>query len=64
MACPSFVCDCLETLEEIGLRGRETFQAAGGERLQLMPCLNSDARWSEAVANMIRKGVGLNIDDA
>jgi len=64
VACPSFVCDCLETLEEIGLRGRETFQAAGGERLQLMPCLNSDARWSEAVASMIRKGVGLNIDDA
>jgi ferrochelatase len=54
VACPSFVCDCLETLEEIGIRGRETFQAAGGERLQLVPCLNSDARWVEAVTNLIQ----------
>ena len=54
VACPSFVCDCLETLEEIGLRGRETFRAAGGEQLQLVSCLNSDSRWTEAVANLIR----------
>ena len=38
--CPSFVTDCLETLEEIAIRGRETFVAAGGESLTLIPCLN------------------------
>jgi len=38
--CPSFFCDCLETLEEIGIRGRETFLAAGGKSFRLIPCLN------------------------
>ncbi len=51
--CPSFVCDCLETLEEIGMRGRDTFLAAGGEGLQLIPSLNSDPTWVSAVARMI-----------
>jgi ferrochelatase len=55
VACPSFVCDCLETVEEIAMRGRETFLAAGGEELQLVPCLNSDSPWVEALANLIRK---------
>jgi ferrochelatase len=53
VAGPSFVCDCLETLEEIGMRGRETFRAAGGEELQLVTCLNSDSQWAEALANLI-----------
>ncbi len=43
--CPSFVADCLETLEEIGIRGREAFIAAGGEELTLVPCLNLDPAW-------------------
>ncbi|HEY8271238.1 MAG TPA: ferrochelatase [Pseudobdellovibrionaceae bacterium] len=38
--CPSFVSDCLETLEEIGLEGEETFKQAGGESYHLVPCLN------------------------
>jgi protoporphyrin/coproporphyrin ferrochelatase len=59
VACPSFVADCLETLEEIGIRGREEFQAAGGDELTLIPCLNSDPLWIEAAANMIRKAAGL-----
>jgi len=54
VACPSFVADCLETLEEIGIRGRETFIQAGGEELELIPSLNSDARWSDAVSGWIR----------
>ncbi len=53
--CPSFVADCLETLEEIGLRAREAFRAAGGEELVLAPCLNSDPRWADAVADMARR---------
>ncbi len=38
--CPAFFCDCLETLEEIELRGRETFMEAGGESFRMLPCLN------------------------
>lgn len=53
VACPSFVADCLETLEEIGIRGRETFIAAGGEQLQLIPSLNSDPLWIEAVVSWV-----------
>lgn len=38
--CPSFFCDCLETLEEIELRGRKIFMDAGGESFRMIPCLN------------------------
>ena len=54
VACPSFVCDCLETLEEIGMRGRETFLKAGGEALQLIPALNATQPWIDAVVRMIK----------
>jgi len=51
--CPSFVADCLETLEEIGIRGRETFCEAGGESLTLVPCLNTHPIWMEELAGII-----------
>ncbi len=38
--CPAFLCDCLETLEEIEIRGRETFMAASGTSFRMIPCLN------------------------
>lgn len=47
--CPSFTADCLETLEEIGLRGQSAFCAAGGTSLTLIPCLNVHPGWVEAV---------------
>jgi ferrochelatase len=50
VVCPSFVADCLETLEEIAMRGRETFLAAGGESFTYIPCLNDDPLWIEALA--------------
>jgi protoporphyrin/coproporphyrin ferrochelatase len=50
---PSFVADCLETVEEIGIRGREDFKEAGGEELTLVPCLNSDPAWITAAADLI-----------
>jgi ferrochelatase len=50
--CPAFVSDCLETLEEIGIQGREDFIAAGGEDLQLIPCLNDHPLWIEALRRM------------
>jgi ferrochelatase len=51
--CPSFVSDCLETLEEIGIRGRNTFLEAGGTELTLIPCLNKHPVWIQALRNMI-----------
>jgi protoporphyrin/coproporphyrin ferrochelatase len=53
--CPAFVADCLETLEEIGLRGRESFQAAGGTELTLIPCLNEHPLWLKALEGMARR---------
>jgi ferrochelatase len=41
--CPSFVSDCLETLEEIGVQGKQTFLHAGGQEFYLVPCLNDRA---------------------
>lgn len=55
VVCPSFVADCLETLEEIGIRGRETFIAAGGKELRLISSLNSDQIWVTAVAGWVRE---------
>jgi len=52
--CPSFVADCLETVEEIGIRGRAQWKAAGGDELQLVPCVNAEPDWIDAVASMIR----------
>jgi protoporphyrin/coproporphyrin ferrochelatase len=52
--CPSFVADCLETLEEIGIRGEEQFVSAGGERLTLIPSLNTSEAWVDLVAALAR----------
>lgn len=50
--CPAFVADCLETLEEISMRGKETFTEAGGEELTLIPCLNEHPQWIEALGKI------------
>jgi ferrochelatase len=54
--CPAFVADCLETLEEIGMRGREEFIAAGGEELTLVPCLNTQPLWIDALVAWVGEG--------
>ncbi len=46
---PAFVADCLETLEEIGIRAAADFHAHGGEDLSLIPSLNDSAPWADAV---------------
>jgi ferrochelatase len=53
--CPAFVADCIETLEEIGDRGAETFREAGGEELVLIPCLNDDPNWAAALNRMCER---------
>jgi len=52
--CPAFVSDCLETLEEIAMRGHETFTQAGGVELTLIPCMNEHPRWLDALEKMVR----------
>jgi ferrochelatase len=53
---PAFVADCLETIEEIGIRAREEFLASGGEELRLVPSLNSSDAWAECVKNLVLEG--------
>ena len=52
--CPAFTVDCLETIEEIGLRGREDFLSAGGSEYLMVPSLNAHPAWVEALANLLR----------
>jgi protoporphyrin/coproporphyrin ferrochelatase len=54
VVCPAFVSDCLETLEEIEIRGRESFLASGGSEYDMIPCLNSHPLWVQALADWIR----------
>ena len=54
---PSFTADCLETLEEIGIRGRDDFVAAGGEKLVLAPCVNAAPVWVAALADLLRERI-------
>jgi protoporphyrin/coproporphyrin ferrochelatase len=50
IVCPAFVADCLETLEEIGMAGKEAFLKAGGESLSVVPCLNTFEPWVKTFA--------------
>ena len=52
IVCPSFVVDCLETLEEIGIRAKAQWQALGGEALTFIPCLNDNPLFVEALVNI------------
>lgn len=51
--CPSFVTDCLETLEEIGMEGESLFRRHGGKHLILVPSLNAEPVWVDALTAMI-----------
>jgi ferrochelatase len=50
--CPAFVSDCLETIEEIGMRGCEDFMAASGKEFTRIPCVNEHPLWIKALENM------------
>ncbi len=52
---PAFVADCLETLEELGIQGAETWSGAGGTRLLLAPCVNDDDLWADGVLVLVRE---------
>jgi len=53
--CPGFTGDCLETLEEISMEGREAFLHAGGKSFHYIPCLNESSQWIEALAGIAEK---------
>ncbi len=53
--CPAFIADCLESLEEIGMRAREQFLECGGESLTLVPSLNAHPAWVDAVVRLVRE---------
>jgi ferrochelatase len=52
---PAFVSDCLETLEEIGMRAKEDFISNGGEELLAIPCMNEDELWIDALHTWIEE---------
>lgn len=51
--CPGFTSDCLETLEEIGIEGRDAFLRAGGREFHRIPCVNEEASWIRALAEIV-----------
>ena len=51
--CPAFVSDCLETLEEIDERGKESFMDAGGESYTMIPCLNTNPLWVDVLSGWV-----------
>lgn len=53
--CPGFVADCLETLEEIAMEGRDAFLAAGGKEFFYVPCLNDHPTWMAAFAEIVQE---------
>ena len=50
---PSFTVDCLETLEEIAMRGRESFIEAGGEHFHMVPALNAHPSWVKGATQIL-----------
>ena len=55
IACPAFVADNLETLEEIGMQARNQWQQLGGKQFTLVPCLNDSALWIKGVTHIIEQ---------
>ena len=65
VVCPGFVADCLETLEEIAIEGKQTFQRAGGGAFHYIPALNDTPAFIEALVHLVRMHThGWSIDRA
>jgi ferrochelatase len=58
VVCPGFTCDCLETLEEIGMEGKHAFLVAGGKEFQYIPCMNDDPAWIAALGAITQQHLG------
>ncbi len=55
VVCPGFASDCVETLEEINIQGRESFIDKGGERFDLIPCLNDNSDHIKLLESLVKK---------
>ena len=53
VVCPAFLSDCLETLEEIGMEANDEFKAMGGTSFTLIPCLNDQPHWVDALRQLL-----------
>jgi len=58
VVCPGFSADCLETLEEIAIAGREIFLRAGGKHYEYIPCLNDEGAHIDALRAIISGHIG------
>ena len=52
---PAFSADCIETLEEIAIQGKDTFLEAGGEKFAYIPCLNASPAGMDMIEAMVRR---------
>ncbi|WBY01615.1 ferrochelatase [Ramlibacter tataouinensis] len=57
VACPGFVADCLETLEEIAQEGRHAFLGAGGKAFHYIPCVNAEPAWTRALGEIAARNL-------
>jgi len=55
--CPGFTADCLETIEEIGMEGRDAFLAAGGREYHVIPCLNESPAWIKGLGELVAQNL-------
>ena len=55
--CPSFISDCLETLEELEVENREYFEKSGGDKYCYIPCLNENSMHIEMIEKIIKKHI-------
>ena len=53
--CPGFASDCVETLEEIDIQGRESFMKNGGKKFDLIPCLNDSSEHIDLFETLVKK---------
>ena len=51
--CPGFASDCVETLEEIAIQGKESFISSGGKNFDLIPCLNDNEDHINLLKNLV-----------
>ncbi len=58
VVCPGFTSDCLETIEEIGMEGKEAFLLAGGKEYHAIACLNDHPAWITALADIAQQHLG------
>jgi ferrochelatase len=55
VVCPGFICDCLETLEEIAIEAKALFMKAGGREFRYIPCLDDRHEWIAALADLAER---------